>query len=446
MAGYVLVVDLVIEPGADRLEWARWAGPPGSPTIAARGAIEAAVAPGVDGPVAAPRHQATIADVLGRMGDPQPLIVDGTPYGAEALTAVVLSAVIAAAGPGTAEAVAIVHDPDLSAYVRDLVREAARLAGLPNDHVVVVARTGDDHGPVADAWALVDGAHGALGPIAGGTATIAGGGAAIAGRSAGAAETAAPPPTVGAGGPEGEAITSAAGPDGVTPGPEGSPLGPEGSALGPEGSALGPEGRSVGRLRWLVPVAGVAVLATVAVGVAITRSGDDASPAVTTLASAPRDTAAGSAPAPGSTSGSSPATASAPPSAPIGEIAPGTSADVGGFDLSGLVGTWTACPPDELGSASYEAVFAPGGPDGLVGEWTVQGYSGPDCAGAPLGPPFVEDWTLTVTADDGDLDGRRAFVGRFASGEQVVLALAGDSLGVGLGETSVEVIAELTRR
>jgi actin-like ATPase involved in cell morphogenesis len=68
-----------------------------------------------------------------RLGDPTPVIVGGVPYGAEALMAALLREVLARAKQergAEPEAVAITHPASWSAYKLDLLREAARQAGI----------------------------------------------------------------------------------------------------------------------------------------------------------------------------------------------------------------------------------------------------------------------------------------------------------------------------
>lgn len=68
-----------------------------------------------------------------RMGDPTPITVGGTPYGAEALIARVVEAVVreATARQGAAPAhVVLTHPASWTMYKTDLLAQAARLAGL----------------------------------------------------------------------------------------------------------------------------------------------------------------------------------------------------------------------------------------------------------------------------------------------------------------------------
>ena len=69
-----------------------------------------------------------------RLGDPTPLILGGTPFGAEALMAELLRAIVAHATEERGEApamVAVAHPASYGPYKLDLMRQAARQAGLP---------------------------------------------------------------------------------------------------------------------------------------------------------------------------------------------------------------------------------------------------------------------------------------------------------------------------
>jgi actin-like ATPase involved in cell morphogenesis len=74
-----------------------------------------------------------------RMGDPTPIIVGGTPYGVEALTAHVLRWIVAEVGRqegGPADAVALTHPASWGSFKLDLLHQAARLAGIPDAHLI----------------------------------------------------------------------------------------------------------------------------------------------------------------------------------------------------------------------------------------------------------------------------------------------------------------------
>ena len=68
-----------------------------------------------------------------RLGDPVPIIVGTTPYGAEALMAFVIRDIVAAVSEregSEPDVVVLTHPANYSDYKRDLLAEAARLAGL----------------------------------------------------------------------------------------------------------------------------------------------------------------------------------------------------------------------------------------------------------------------------------------------------------------------------
>jgi molecular chaperone DnaK len=76
-----------------------------------------------------------------RLGDPVPLIVGGTPYGAEALMAHLLRSIIEQVSQreGSApDVVVLTHPANYSEYKKGLLREAVRLAGLDLDRLVLV--------------------------------------------------------------------------------------------------------------------------------------------------------------------------------------------------------------------------------------------------------------------------------------------------------------------
>ncbi|MBK5305674.1 MAG: Hsp70 family protein [Frankiaceae bacterium] len=76
-----------------------------------------------------------------RLGDPVPLIVGSTPYGAEALMALVLRAIVAQVSEreGAApDAIVLTHPANYSDFKRGLLEEAARLAGLDLSRVQLV--------------------------------------------------------------------------------------------------------------------------------------------------------------------------------------------------------------------------------------------------------------------------------------------------------------------
>jgi actin-like ATPase involved in cell morphogenesis/sugar lactone lactonase YvrE len=76
-----------------------------------------------------------------RLGDPIPIVIGGTPYGAEALMALMLQAIVGQVTQreGMAPAtIVLTHPANYSDYKRGLLLEAARLAGLDLDRVRLI--------------------------------------------------------------------------------------------------------------------------------------------------------------------------------------------------------------------------------------------------------------------------------------------------------------------
>ena len=76
-----------------------------------------------------------------RLGDPIPIIVGGVPYGAEALMAEMLQAIVRQVTEREGQAphtIVLTHPANYSEYKCGLLLEAARLAGLPLDHVQLI--------------------------------------------------------------------------------------------------------------------------------------------------------------------------------------------------------------------------------------------------------------------------------------------------------------------
>jgi len=70
-----------------------------------------------------------------RLGDPTPLILGGTPYGAEAVTGILLHAItsqIASQRGGPADLIALTHPASYGPFKLDLLEQAVRLAELSN--------------------------------------------------------------------------------------------------------------------------------------------------------------------------------------------------------------------------------------------------------------------------------------------------------------------------
>jgi hypothetical protein len=254
------------------------------------------------------------------LGGSEPIMVGGTPYGAEALLAVVLSEIVdanTAAMGAPPDVMAIIHDDDLDPFRSSLLTEAARLAGMSAEQVVLVTRSAAEEGSpdgeaasggssIALAGRTPVGGDGVGTALAAGATGLAAGGAVGLGVHLADGEVASAAGT--AAGPTGTPLTTT-GPSGTTMGPTGTPIGsagPAGSpigATGPEGTPLGsagPEGSPLGsagpagtpldadgpppshaavpkpRPRWVpAAVVGGAAAVIAVVGVVVIAQGDD---------------------------------------------------------------------------------------------------------------------------------------------------------------------------
>ncbi len=177
--------------GLESVGWSRAVREQGEASVGASGSLRSAVGVDGDGQLQVVGDDpGGLADetsgFVAALGGSEPIMVGGTPYGPEALVAVVLSAIIdvnVAATGDRPDLLAIVHDDDLDAYHTSLLIEAARLAGLENERVVLVnhsaARDAGPEGDVASGGALV--ALGGL-PAGGGAGSGTGGAGAAAVR------------------------------------------------------------------------------------------------------------------------------------------------------------------------------------------------------------------------------------------------------------------------
>ncbi|MEY4175271.1 MAG: hypothetical protein RI900_2436, partial [Actinomycetota bacterium] len=184
----------------------------------------------------------TATGFVGKLGQSEPVMVGGTPFGAESLVGHVLGEVLRATHTLHGidpTAVVLVHDDGLDQYRTELLSEAARLAGMATTTVSMVARSetlaagGGAVGAAALGWQRVPdpevpGANDAV-TIAGGAAAggaIGGAVAAAFGGGSGVAEALG-----GTAGPAGTPLSAGAAP--------GSPLAPGGAAPGTPLSAPG---------------------------------------------------------------------------------------------------------------------------------------------------------------------------------------------------------------
>jgi hypothetical protein len=187
-----------------------------------------------------------VRDFVRLLGQPEPIIVGGTPYGAEALVSRLVSGVLGSVRQPLGEdpaAVVLLHDDGLDPYRSGLYAEALRLAGVPTAAAFVVPRS--------EARAAAPGASSAIGAAAVGWQRVPSpvdddsnaGAAVVLGTGAtGAAVIAA---VLGDAVDGGLGFPGAAGPQGsglANAGPAGSPLG----ASGPAGTSLPAPGATTG--------------------------------------------------------------------------------------------------------------------------------------------------------------------------------------------------------
>lgn len=119
---------------------------------------------------AATQPERTAREFKRRIGDPVPVVVGGTPYGAEALVAHVLRWVVAEATTrrgAPPEVVALSHPASWSTYKTDLLRHAAQQAGLPEVTLISEPQAAAVH--YAEEAGLSDGATVAVYDFGGGT-------------------------------------------------------------------------------------------------------------------------------------------------------------------------------------------------------------------------------------------------------------------------------------
>lgn len=277
-----------------------------------------------------------------RLGDPVPIIVGGTPYGAEALMAHLLRAIVeqvSAHEGAEPDVVVLTHPADYTDYKRGLLHETARLAGLDLSRVRFVSEpqaaatadadqervepaTVDPQAMFANATgaallgaAAITGETGnqitrtaglaATGAAAGGGATLAAGAiigdTTAAGAVAGGTAATGGAAAVGVG-PAG--VSMVAGPVGapVGVGPVGAPVGV--GPLGAPVAGVGPQGevltdvrtvqrtarraaRTTNKARLAIGIGAVAGAAVVAGIVVVSAGGDDQAATAPTTVAAP---------------------------------------------------------------------------------------------------------------------------------------------------------------
>ncbi len=402
---------LGIDIGANRTTWVAHSGLTTSPPKVVAGELDTVVALTTDGQLVAGADVAALAPGTVRqvatgfvehLGEPAPIIIGGTPYGAEALTARVVAAVLSEArGALGAEpgAVVVVHDDGLDPYRAGQLTEAARLAGIPLGTIFLTSRTdalrtGEPSaagGAAQLGWTLVPPAQAAGSMTAAAVAGAAGGAAAVIGAEA-LTGTATAASAASLAGPTGVPLTPPAGPTGapITPptGPTGAPITPP---AGPGGTPLAPLRP---RKFWAKPAVIATASAIVVIGgvAAIAANAKD-DPAPTTTVSV-ADTSSSRAPTGGGTD--SPVTTGGP-------VVTGDGIEE--IDVSSILGTWhDECDPYiALDGASRGGwTFERTAPNQLL--MTAFGYefNTADCSDEPTDPmswAFSFEVTGTTTID-----------------------------------------------
>lgn len=479
----------------DTVEWAR-SGSDGE-KVDAWGAVSATVGAGQDGTLRIADGRSPVDHIttgfLTRLGASEPVIVGATPYGAEALLGAVLGDVIrdnTAAHGDAPDAIGLVHADGLDQFRSSLLVEAARVAGIPPERVVLVPKSAaegaaaelddlgeappgaagaaaaacavfsDDDERRAGAAALGAGVAAAVAAAVIGTRVLDGGIATAAGTLAGpvgAPLAAGPAGTPLAAGPGGSALSS--GPAGapITAGPGGTPLGPTGTQLapGPNGAPLaGPQGSPlttaarVSRPRWLpAAVVGGAAAVAVVVGVAVVAAqGDDEPPlddvAVTESAAAEVTgvaevtEVAEAAESTGERATVTRATAAetvAQSTTTTSEAA--TTSTLLSFDLAAFAGEWNSeCQPFLAGDGASGGRWIFEVTGGTTMDVTLVGvdYTTVDCSdGGEIivvqGPVVFDVYGM------GTVEGREAFLAMSEIYGNVAIATSGDELFFGIG-------------
>lgn len=413
---------LGIDIGSHRTAWVAHAGGTTSPAKLVEGGLDTVVALTTDGRLVAGAEVRSLAPgtirqvstgFVEHLGEPAPIIVGGTPYGAEALTARVVEAALSEARGAMGaepEAVVLVHDDGLDPYRAGQLAEAARLAGILPSVIFLAGRSdalrtggpGAAGGAAQLGWTLVPPAEGAGSVAAAAAAGAAGGAASVIGAEAltGTATAASIGPVAG---PAGAPLTPPAGPTGApltTPaGPTGAPITPP---AGPTGAPLtppaGPGGTPLSPLRprkfWAKPAVIATASAIVVIGgvaAIVVNANDDPAP-TTTVAVA--DTGSGRAPTVGDSD------------SPVTTGGPVVTGDVlEEIDVSSILGTWQdECDPYiALDGASRGGwTFERTGPNQLL--MTAFGYefNTADCSDEPMDPmswAYSFEVTGTTTID-----------------------------------------------
>ena len=390
----------------------------------------------------------TVTDFVTSLGSSEPVMVSGTPYGVEALIACVLAAAVEASAVAVGaqpDVVALVHDDDLDAYSVSLLNEAARVAGISSDRLLLVPRSAAGEGAAVGASRLgfaslpksqVE-SSGGVGDVAAATGGLAVGatvGAVGAAGVAGAAEGA----TVLGAELGGAGIASGAGPSGTSAGPAGSSAGPGGSTIGPTGTSVGPAGAGgasgpagsgavvAGRSWAPMAIAGAAVVVVAVAAVVVFAGGQDAPPdeasAVITV-----DT-----PIVVSIATTATADSALVPTDTTTDADTSTTLNPD-IDLSAFVGDWELCQPSATSpsvSAAVRYSFSPAGPNQLTIDHAIYVFTdAADCSGAGLTTGEEQTYTIDIVGET-VVDGI-AVVQATAPGAAWLMGVDGDPLRYG---------------
>lgn len=396
------------------------------------------------------------ADHVASLGVPGPVIVDGTPYGREALLGEALRTIIGEAGADPLDALGLVHDDGADEYRLTLLVEAARLAGVAPDRVVLVPRSDGDDGArraAGAALAMLPAAGAAGGAGAAAAAGIGGGAGAVGGVILGSHLLDGGAAAVAAGATAGPAGAALSGPTGAAmSGPVGPPLagptgqaaaGPAGTGAGPVGNVIVPVAQAASKAKWVPILGGAAVGVAAIVGVAVVAAGGDETPAeadaavtvegappVTTLIDPPAVT-------------TSPTTTATTPSTTIAMTTTlastttsttTTTAVVPVGDYTQLLGSWqTGCIEESGGSVQVVYTLSGASTDALSLHAAVTAYPGPGCSGTSQ---IYEDAIPASVTGTTVVDGLETFQIHTEDGNGI-MAADGSTLYIGAFEDTV---------
>ncbi len=382
-------------------------------------------------------------DFVTALGSSEPVIVSGTPYGVEALIACVLAAVVEASAAEVGaqpDVVALVHDDDLDAYSSSLLEEAARVAGIPSDRLMLVPRSGAGERAAAGAAQLgfaslpespveSGGGVGDTAAVTGGlalgtTAGVVGAAGAVDGASVLGAEVGGPG-VASVAGPSGSSI----GPSGFSTGPGGSAIGPTGTSVGPSGAGgvAGPAGATAAGKSWIPMAIAGAAMVLVAVGAVVVFAGGDDAPPDEVSAGIAVDTTLATAP-------TVPAGSVIEPSVPdtTADTEPSTTLNPD-IDLSAYIGNWELCQASTTSPTASAAVrysFAPAGPNQLTIDYSVFVFvDAADCSTAGIASGVPQTYTIDIVGES-VVDGIPA-VQATAPGAAWLMGVDGDTLRYG---------------